>query len=258
MLFFRLQRKRNYMITPRDQSLQYLREIIAGSSDTSYKAFSSGLITILQDYGSATDLPPQLLVNGLDTRISNDLHHTSPSPKIKSLSCYHDENDYKEDEDAYDFLCNNLHFSDTSRQHDRPGRFTHNDDIRDRGRFPRDAGRGGRGRGHGRGQGQDTWRNDRPPRNSNACEACDLLVHDAVDCRKFQNTLKILQYTFKVNKDLSAQFNKAMETHKGCRKSAFRLVSDFLDERDVTFEDFLAVSDEPALVSDGINTSSED
>ena len=133
MLFFRLQRKRNYMITPRDQSLQYLRGIISRSSDTPYKALCSGLITILQDYGSATDLPPHLLVNGLTTRISNDLHHTSPSPKIKSLSRYYDGDDYEEDEDAYDFVCNNLRFLDTLQQHDRPRRFSRNNDSRDRG-----------------------------------------------------------------------------------------------------------------------------
>ena len=215
------------------------------------------MITILQDYGSATDLPPHLLVNGLATRISNDLHHTSPSPKIKSLSRYYEDDDYDDDEDAYDFVCNNLRFSDTSRQNDRPSRFSRNDDSRDRGRFPRDTGRGGRGRGRGRGRGQDTWRNNGPPRNSNACEACGILGHEATDCRKFQNTLKILQYIFKGNKDLSAQFNKAMETHKGRGKSAFRLVSDFLDDRDITIEDVLAIGDEPSLLSDGVDTSSE-
>ena len=49
-----------------------------------------------------------------------------------------------------------------------------------------------------------------------------------------------------------------METHKGCGKSSFQLVSDFLDDRDVTFKDVLAIGDEPALVLDGVDTSSED
>ena len=48
-----------------------------------------------------------------------------------------------------------------------------------------------------------------------------------------------------------------METHKGRGKSAFRLVSELLDDRDITFEDVLAIGDEPALLTDGADTASD-